>query len=213
MRESLNKISVEIKLIACFLFLVLTGTATGEEIFLFGVITAIVWISAGESVAEARHQLRRFSWFFFVMMLAPLVFYPGVPVLIFNSVELPISHEGVKASLLAGSKLAIMFLISLLIMKTTSIDEIHKNIERWILTLKLKDSIVEEGVKVFFLAWMIFPQLLEVLQTEFRTQQDGFDSSPNNPFKRAIEIGYKTIPLLANILKNPEHYIKKESNN
>ncbi|PIR01120.1 MAG: hypothetical protein COV66_02975 [Nitrospinae bacterium CG11_big_fil_rev_8_21_14_0_20_45_15] len=212
MRELMRKISVEVKLITCFLLLVLTGTANGERIFLFGLIAGLVWISAGESIAEAGRQLRRFSWFFFVMMVVPLIFYPGIPVLIFSSVELPISYEGVHASLLAGSKLASMFLISLAVMKTTPIEEIHKTLERWIITLKLKDSIIEEGARVFFLAWLIFPQLLVVLQTEFSKQKGGIDSSPNNPFKRAIEIGYKIIPLLANILKNPQNYIKGESN-
>jgi energy-coupling factor transporter transmembrane protein EcfT len=211
MKERVSKIPVEVKLIACFLFLVLTGTANGEQIFLFGGIAGLVWILAGGSIAEAGHHLRRFSWFFFVMMAAPLIFYPGVPVLIFSNVELPISYEGVNASLLTGSKLATMFLISLAFMKTTSIEEIHRNLESWIVTLKLKDSIVEEGAKVFFLAWLIFPQLLVVLQTEFRTQKGEIDSSPKNPFKRAIEIGNQIIPLLANILKKPEDYIKGES--
>ncbi len=171
-----------------------------------------IWLLTGESLGEAGRQLRRFTWFFFVMMVVPLIFYPGVPIVIFENAVLPISYEGVNASLLAGTKLATMFLISLSFMKTTPAEEIHATLGHWIVAFKLKGSILEEGTKVFILAWEIFPQLLTELQREFNERKDVINNSLQNPFKRAINIGFQIIPVLVHILKNPPLAPKKRDN-
>ena|GEM_PF-5035678 len=201
------KASVGIKLIVYLFLIFCTGMASGYGLSLCGAIGVFIWLLSGETLIEAGRQLKRFAWFFFIMMSVPLVFYPGMPIELFNGYKLPVAYEAVIASLSAGGKLATMFLLSFSFMKTSAVEEVQKTLELFIVKLKMKDSILEEIMKVFFLSWTIFPKLLIYVKKECSLDEDNIIKFKKNPFKKALAIGRLLIPSIVNILKQPERFI------
>ena len=112
----LHRIGAEKKIALLVIFFSVISLGDKLALSITGGLLLSGWFISGARVMEIFRCLKRFSWFLLIVGIFPALFTPGKPV---DVLFLPVTWEGVETGVLSMSRLALMFLGSILLMRTT----------------------------------------------------------------------------------------------
>ncbi len=153
-------------------------------------------------------------WFLLIAGLFPVLFTPGTPVQAFSGFPLTLTWEGLETGAQNTSRIALMFLISLLFIHTT-----HPS--AWMPASPRQSRIasagwrgwVEETLAVAGMAFQLLPLLcIEADRWMAARWKAGKDRLQGNVFKKARQAASWLVPLIVSVLNDMERiHAGKES--
>ena len=181
-----------------------------------GVAAVILVCLAGIILAEmgfrmVAQKLRAFFWFILLLGIFPVFFTPGTPI---DAIPfLGLTWEGLDAGALVSCRLALMFLVSMLFMHTTSPKDLfaiansEKKDGHWIW-----DSFKETGT-VGLMAFQLLPILCVEVEKRLIAELDsGKDKIRGNLFNKARQTARLLIPLTVYVFENTDLFAERLGN-
>ncbi len=197
----LHRMPVKFKLITISTLLV--GAALGGWwMLLFVSIISlyalyIIGIPAGRLVRSMRAML----WFFFVVGVLPAFITPGTPLALPDFIPFSITSEGINAGALATARVFLMFILSMILTRTTSpmslIDSIEKGFAPWL------GAQVRELFVVGALAFQAIPFLFAEAETLF-VQKLIAEHESGGLLERIKRVISLVVPFIVHVLSNAE---------
>lgn len=178
------------------------GIVAVFAICLSGIILADIGFRA------VARKLRAFVWFILTLGLLPAFFTPGTPVA--AGYSLGLTWEGLEEGALVSCRLAVMFLVSMLLMHATAPADLFaftnsgRNGDSW-----LWASIKRTGT-VGLMAFQLLPIVCVEVETRLIAELDGGKGAiRGNFFNKAGRAARLLIPLTVFVFENTELFAKR----
>ena len=201
----LHRMAARTKILWTFIFLV--GIALGSA-WMHGLVAVVLLTALGFSGASLLgffKRLRAFVWFLLLLGLFPAFFTPGTPVPVLSWLPVSISQEGLLLGGATVLRMVLMFLVSMILLRTTSPRSLVQQIDiftSWI-------PWFSESLKHFFLVgWMAF-QMLPALCAEaenFLKKEMPENMDRGNIFQKIRQVAQLLMPLLISVLRDPARF-------
>jgi energy-coupling factor transport system permease protein len=201
----LHRMATRSKILWAFIFLI--GIALGSG-WVQGSLALVLLMALGFSGASLLgffKRLRAFVWFLLLLGLFPAFFTPGAPVPGLSGLPVSISQEGLLLGGATVLRMVLMFLVSMILLRTTSPRSLVQQIDvftSWI-------PWFSEALKQFFLVGLMAFQMLPALCAEaenFLKKEMPENMDRGNIFKRIRQVAQLLMPLLVSVLRDPARF-------
>lgn len=148
-----------------------------------------------------------FRWLFLLILIIPMVTVPGAPVELFNFLPFSISWEGVWAGSESILKLAVMFFLSLLLVRTTPPHDLMNTLQKAVI---IPHPAWKKKIQEFFMTGLWAVQLIPMICVEteafmlssFEKEKEKDISGIKKAWRTALQLG----PLLVHLLNSMDEW-------
>ena len=201
----LHRMATRAKILWAFIFLI--GIALGSG-WVQGLLALVLLMALGFSGASPLvffKRLKVFIWFLLLLGLFPAFFTPGAPVFSLSWLPIPISQEGLLLGFSTVLRMMLMFLVSMILLRTTSPQSLVQQIDVFTSWMPW----FSESFKQFLLVGLMAFQMLPALCAEaenFLKKEIPENIDRGNIFKRIRKVVQSLMPLLISVLKDPARF-------
>jgi energy-coupling factor transport system permease protein len=208
---ALHRLQPRTKVLATLALLAFTAWAPGRAMLLPAAAVTLSLHLAGVSPLDALRRLKKFFWFLFAVALFPALFAPGPELSNPLGGTLPVSAEGLEAGLYSALRMAVMFLGSWLLMRTTPPEELVTLADR----AAARSPWCKEGLGDFFRTGLIAFQMLTPLCQEadrlLHRETEKRSMRPHRLGGKARLAAGLLAPLVVLVFKEPERFLAAEA--
>lgn len=203
---SLHLMPVNFKLIVISALLV--GAAFGGWCLLSFITLIVVFglYTLRISVGRFARSMRVMLWFFFVVGVLPALFTPGTTLNLPDFIPFSMTTEGVNAGAQATARVFLMFILSIILTRTTCpaslIDSIEKGSAQWL------GVRAREFCMVGALAFQAIPFLFAEAESLF-VQKLKSEQAPRGLLERIRQVASLIIPFIVHVLSNAEIFASR----
>ncbi|CCQ91337.1 membrane hypothetical protein [Nitrospina gracilis 3/211] len=127
------------------------------------ILVVLCAISAGIPLATLLKLLRSLRWLLLVIGVFPMLFTPGTVIPVLSFLQVPITWEGIHGGTMACVKLTVMFVLSILLTRTTPPMALIECLQRWVI---LPSPVWRQKILDVFTVGLWSIQLIPILCVE-----------------------------------------------
>ncbi|MCH7622465.1 MAG: hypothetical protein IIB46_00080, partial [Nitrospinae bacterium] len=165
----------------------------------------------GVGIRAVYQRLRTFVWFILFLGIFPVFFTPGSSIEVMDGYSLGLTWEGLEAGALFSCRMTLMFLISMIFMRTTQPSDLFK--------YQKPGHDEDKGLRAFFreagtvglMAFQLLPILFDEVEKRLVTELNNNRIS-GSLFNKARQVAHLLIPLTVSVFENSGQFANQLNN-
>ena len=211
----LHKTPINWKIFLGMGLLVLAALGGWIGIVAVSLVCLIGLFLAGVGIHAVYQRLRTFVWFILFLGIFPVFFTPGSSIEVMDGYSLGLTWEGLEAGALFSCRMTLMFLISMIFMRTTQPSDLFALQKPGDSGKGLKGFFREAGT-VGLMAFQLLPILFDEVEKRLVTELNEKDELKNkisgSLFNKARQVAHLLIPLTVFVFENCSVFSKRLNN-
>ena len=203
----LHRLAPSLKLIFVLIFFLLASWGHLEVLGGLMIICLLTMTLSHIPFKIVGRFVYAFRWLFLIIGLFPLFTTPGAVVEGLQFLPFTISWEGCRAGLESFLKLLEMFFLSLILVRTTSPQDLMNTLQRAVI---IKNSKWKQTVQEFFMTGLWAVQLIPMICVEAETfmlsKLDEKNKSKKSGLKKAWHAASQLGPLMAHLFQQMDEW-------
>lgn len=164
--------------------------------------------STGVSFFDVCRRLKTFVWFILFLGIFPVFFTPGTSIDVVPGYSFGLTIEGLEAGALFSCRMTLMFLISMLFVRTTKPSDLFKYRQREGKGGKGMRAFFREAGSVGLMAFQLLPILFD--EVEKRLIKELHEKKISGSlFNKARQVAHLLIPLTVSVFENTDQYARR----
>lgn len=208
----LHKASVHWKIFLGLGLLSLAALGGWMGIAAVSLVCLIGLYLAGLGFYKVFQRLKAFVWFILFLGIFPVFFTPGSSVEVIGGYSFGLTWEGLDAGALFSCRMILMFLVSMIFMRTTRPADLFE--------LQKPGGEGDKGLRAFFreagtvglMAFQLLPILFDEVEKRLVTELNDKKKISGSLFNKARQVAHLLIPLTVFVFENSEQFSKQLKN-
>ncbi len=207
----LHKAPVHWKIILGLGLLVLAALGGWWGIAVVSLSCLIGLILAGLGFYEIYQRLKTFVWFVLFLGIFPAFFTPGASIEVVGGYSFGLTWEGLQAGALFSCRMTLMFLVSMIFMRTTQPADLFEYQKQGGEGDKGLRAFFQESGTVGLMAFQLLPILFDEVEKRLVMELNE-DKIRGSLFSKARQVAHLLIPLTVFVFENAGEYSKHLKN-
>ncbi|MBT5551723.1 MAG: hypothetical protein HOJ79_14745 [Nitrospina sp.] len=198
----LHRLRPEVKIVATLFLLLGSGVGSGWALVLAGILSALGVMLVAVPLINILRILRRMVWFFIAIAVFPVLFTPGFYIELPTWFPISVSREGLTLALESCVRLINVFLISLVMVRTTPNAEWMEGLEKLLGPRVLRLPCIRDLFAVGLLSVKFLPMILADTEEHFANLR----KQETRGYQKLSAVVQSVLQFIVEIFSNADRY-------